>query len=277
MSKLPDGRTTTYFGMDPATGQDIKEGSFVDFLQGSSQLGGVEKIDWKVLPEELRRTSNNYVYNQSNVQGDTPDYNAPAYTLNKDIAAKYKDWKIRDVGVDQNSRYFDIVRPDGKTQRLTMDDKNTDTWFDNFMYSGGPIALMAAPILGPAIGGALGLSGTAATAVGAGLTNAGFAAINGQNPLRAGLAGGLSAGLTAIPGFSKLPTALQGAVRGAVSSGVASKGDPRTMLLSAIMGGVTPGAKSGMTSAGITNNLAQQLAIAALRQKLAGAIGGRKP
>lgn len=64
-----------------------------------------------------------------------------------------------------------------------------------------PVALaIFAPGLGTAIGGAIGLSGTAAAVVGGGLLGAGTAALTGGDPLKGALFGGVGAGLGDVVG-----------------------------------------------------------------------------
>ena len=64
-----------------------------------------------------------------------------------------------------------------------------------------PVALsIFAPGLGTAIGGALGLSGTAAAVVGGGLLGAGTAALTGGDPLKGALLGGIGGGFGDVAG-----------------------------------------------------------------------------
>lgn len=57
-----------------------------------------------------------------------------------------------------------------------------------------PIAAFFVPVIGPALGAALGMTGTMASIVGSALAGAGISALGGGNPLQGAIMGGLGAG-----------------------------------------------------------------------------------
>lgn len=172
----------------------------------------------------------------------------------------------------KDGRVHTLIGKDGK--QVWQGTPFTKTGFADDLQEGLkvmlPMALSFAPgmqALGAKLGGALGLSGTAATAVGTGLVNAGTAAATGARGtdiLRAGLGGGAAAALPAIPGFSGLNPIAKAAISQGVSSGLTT-GDGKAALLSALMGG----AGASMTQAGVPKPVAGA-ATALLRTKLQG-------
>lgn len=180
--------------------------------------------------------------------------------------APYRQYKVTKVGETSDKVYWGVMSPDGK-RVTTSSAKDKENTFDKIMQSGAPMALLAGPLgFSAGLGGALGLSGAAASAAGGALINTAFSALNGTNPLRGIASAFVPAGLSAIPGFSGLPSLAQGAIGGGLSAAVGSKGDPRSALLGALLGGATP----GMNAAGITSPVAQTLLKAFIRRKAGG-------
>lgn len=93
-------------------------------------------------------------------------------------------------------------------------------WFSKLLKIAAPIALnFIAPGLGSAIGGAIGLSGTAAAVAGNALLNAGTAALTGGDPLKAGILGGVTGGLGGVIGSTLAPT-LSSTAQNLIGSGI---------------------------------------------------------
>ena len=251
--------------------------SLVSFLES---IGNNRSLDWNKLPEELNMSSKKaaWDFGAGDVGGDSGEPPVGP-KLRADVAEKYKNFQVKALGEDSDKKYFSIMRPDGKTQQITQK-KDKDSLFDSFMYSGGPIAMMAAPVLGPALGGALGLSGTAATAVGSGLVNAGVGMAAGVDPKQAlkGAALGAIPGavLPSIPGFNNMSPIVKSAISGGVGGLLSSKGDPKAALLSALIGGATGGANQGLAAAGVSNNMLRSFMTSMLRQRLQQAVVGKK-
>lgn len=277
---------TNFFGVDPANGnKTVTEKPLLEFLV---QGGNLSNLDAKKLPKELQGSAFASALDQlgvgaAHMGGDNPSMEDPKSIATKLAAlpeySKYKDFRVKETGQDSNQHYFSLMRPDGKTQQLTIK-KDKDSLFDSFMYSGGPIAMMAAPVLGPALGGALGLSGTAATAVGSGLVNAGVGMAAGVDPKQAlkGAALGAIPGavLPSIPGFNNMSPIVKSAISGGVGGLLSSKGDPKAALLSALIGGATGGANQGLAAAGVSNNMLRSFMTSMLRQRLQQAVVGKK-
>lgn len=109
-------------------------------------------------------------------------------------------------------------------------------WFSSLMKVIAPIALnFVAPGLGATIGGALGLTGTAASIAGGALLNAGTSALTGGDPLKGALLGGLTGGLGGVVGSTLAPSmsntaqnligsGIVGGLSGALTGGNALKG-----------------------------------------------------
>jgi hypothetical protein len=99
-----------------------------------------------------------------------------------------------------------------------------------------------APGAGNALGSAMGLSGTAATAVGSGIISGGLAAVGGakgDDLLKAALGGAAAPAMSLVPGFKSMPIPLQKVVAGAVKGGIT--GGSKGAQVGAITGAI-PGA-----------------------------------
>jgi len=93
-------------------------------------------------------------------------------------------------------------------------------WFSSLIKIAAPIALsVIAPGVGTAIGGAMGLSGTAASIVGGALLNAGTSALTGGDPLKGALLGGLTGGLGSAVGSTLAPT-MSNTAQNLIGSGI---------------------------------------------------------
>jgi len=177
------------------------------------------------------------------------------------LLAKYKDVRVKQVGEDSDYSYYSISRPDGKTQQTKLK-KDKDSALDSFLFSGGPMMLMAGPL-----GAAMGLSGAAATAAGGAILGGGLGFTNSGGKLsgavKGAVAGGGTGALTMLPGVSSLsPVAQQAAVGGL--RGLLTSGDPKQAILGALLGSVS----GGMNTAGLTNPLLKQLVMTQLQQAI---------
>lgn len=100
-----------------------------------------------------------------------------------------------------------------------------------------------APGAGGAIGQAMGLTGTAASAAGNALLQTGLAAAGGakgNNLLKSAVTGAVAPVVSSLPGISALPPALQRATAGAIS-GTIRGGTGKSALLGAVTGSLPTG------------------------------------
>jgi hypothetical protein len=144
---------------------------------------------------------------------------------------------------DKRHRMFLTYKYDPKTKDFVLSEKpqikyDKPTGPKETLKAVAPLALMAFPGVGTALGAAMGLSGTAASMVGNALVSTGMAGLGGargSDLLKSGIAGGVSGGIGSYASSLGWNPAVTRAVSGVASSAIRG-GDPRTALLTSILG-----------------------------------------
>ena len=238
------------------------------------QLGYEDKI--AKVQEQLTKQSQLYKTNMVNKAGDTGDNTTRlAATLASQgfydvtklrVTQDGKSYKLVDTTtgkskkIDNLNDAFQSAGGDGYTRfGIKVDSKGRPVFTQSWESSNdaGPVAALAglalnflAPGAGSAIGSALGLGGTAATAVGSGILQSGLAAVGGargSDIFKAGLAGAVPGALSSIPGFGSLATPIKGAITGGTQS-LIRNGNLNGALAGAITGSI-PGNVTGNSTA----------------------------
>lgn len=188
---------------------------------------------------------------------DDPDVQAEAFS--PELAEKLSQYELARLGYGNDLRQHAVVdRTSGNVVGAFAPKKYSG--FGDFVKMAAPIMLGAMPGLGAALGGALGASGTAATAVGNGLISGGLSAANGGDFLRGALTGGLTS--LAMPTLTNAGNSVGSAVGGGAFGDALSRA-------------TTGGLRSGL--GGLLNNGSvnpQSMLISALRGGLNGPLGG---
>lgn len=166
---------------------------------------------------------------------------------------------------------FVVAERNGKPVIVPVGGSSSDR--GEILQVGSMLANVVLPGIGAAgaLGSALGLSGTAATAVGQGLISSGIAAVGGASGgdiLKAGLGGAAGAGIGGLANAAGLGPALSGAA-GNLAGGLISGQDPRKALLGALIGGASSAA-GGAVAPG--NQFGQTLVKLLLQRALTGAV-----
>jgi hypothetical protein len=246
--------------------------SFDEFIRAN---GALKALDRGFLKGTSLAGAGAFEYHPDYVSKREEDRNgeAPRFidSTEKELS-RFKDYRVKELGEDSDKKYYSVVSPTGQTRNTTLT-KSKNNALESFMESGGPLMLMTGGMFGPLLAGATGLGAGAAAGLSTALTNAAITKTVGGNVGRSLLGSLAGFGVSAIPGFSSLGSVAQGAIKGGVSGLVASRGDAKNALLSALTGGVAP----GLGQAGISNPMAQSLISSLLRRQLQRAIAPQAP